>query len=175
VTLTITNSGSAGASDSVSIQVNANVNQLIAELPKLGFAGSVPEDAASDSSQNCSQSSTGYVKKFFAQNQCKEYAVTLVELHKQGIATQAIISWVVMAAPSLTMQYKDLVDARYKGNAPGQPTNFDGLCYASGQDDDTAWVAQVQPTGHADVDGQILQAVSPVDLSASYLETHCIA
>jgi hypothetical protein len=167
--------GATAQGESVSIQANIDFNQLIAELPKLGFAGSVPQNAASDSSQDCSQNSTGYVREFLAKNQCKEYAVTLVKLHKQGIATQTVISWVVMATPSLTFQYKNLVDERYKGNAPGQPTNFDGLCYASGQDNDAAWVAQVQPTGRVTVDRQILQAVSPAKLSASYLEMHCVA
>jgi len=174
VTFTLTTSNSSGVSDSVSIQANIDLRQILTELPKLGFAGSAPQNGASDSSKDCSQSSTGDVKQFLARNPCKEYAVTLVKLHKQGIAAQAVISWVVMATPSLTMQYKNLVDERHKGNPPGQPTNFNGLCYASGQDDDTAWIAQVQPTGHVAVDRQILQAVAPVKLSASYLGIHCI-
>jgi hypothetical protein len=174
VTFTFVTSNSSGASDSISVQANIDLTQILTELPKLGFAGSVPQNGASDSSQDCSRSSTGDVKQFLAKNSCKEYAVTSVKLHKQGIATQAVISWVVMATPSLTMQYKSLVDKRRKGNPPGQPTNFNGLCYASGQDDNTAWVAQVQPTGHVAVDRQVLQAVAPVKLSASYLGIHCV-
>lgn len=175
VTFTLTRGGSAGASDSISIQANLNLQQVVALLPKLGFAGDIPEKAVSDSSQNCGPNSTGYVKQFFTKNPCEEYAVTLIQLHKQGIATQAVITWVVMSTSSLTLQYKNLVDARYKGNPPGQATNFDGLCYASGQSEDAAWVAQVQPTGQVATDRQILQAVSPGKLSTDYLEMHCIA
>jgi hypothetical protein len=174
VTFTVAEGGSAGASDSVSVQANIDFNQVMAELPKLGFAGSVPLNGAPGSSQDCSQNSTGDVKQFLVVNPCKEYAVTLIKLHKQGIATQAVISWVVMASPSLTLKYKQLVDERHRGNPPGQPTVFNGLCYASGQNDDAAWVAQVQPTGDVAVDQQILQAVAPAPLSTSYLRIHCV-
>jgi hypothetical protein len=174
VTFTLTRGGSAGASDSVSAQANVDFNQAVAELPKLGYAGKVSQNGASDSSQDCSQHSTGAVRQFLSTNQCKEYAVTLINLHKQGIVTQAVISWVVMATPGLTLQYKNLVDERHQGNPPGQPPKFNGLCYASGQDEGAAWVAQVQPTGQVAEDRQILQAVAPVELSANYLGVHCI-
>ena len=174
VTFTLTRGGSADASDSVSAQANVDFSQAVAELPKLGFAGNVSQNGASDSSQDCSQHSTGAVKQFLSRNQCKEYAVTLINLHKQGIATQAVISWVVMATPGLTLHYKNVVDERYNGDPPGQPSKFDGLCYASGQDEGAAWVAQVQPTGQVAVDRQILQAIAPVELSADYLGVHCI-
>jgi hypothetical protein len=173
-TFTLTKGNSSDVSDSISIQLNFDFKQIVAELQKLGFAGTVRQIGASDSSQDCSQSATGDVRQFLARNLCKEYAVTFAQLHRQGIATQAAISWVVMATPGLAMQYKDLVDKRHNGNPPGQPTSFNGLCYASGQNDDTVWVAQVQPSGHAAVDGQILQAVTPVKLSASYLRIHCV-
>jgi hypothetical protein len=114
------------------------------------------------------------VKQFLIENPCKEYAVTLVKLHKQGIITQAAISWVVMTTPALNSQYKKLVDERFSGNPPGQSADFNGLCYASGQDDDATWVAQVQPTGHIAVDQQILQAIAPAKLSTNYLGIHCI-
>jgi hypothetical protein len=113
------------------------------------------------------------VKRFLTANPCTEYAVTLINLHKPGIATQAVISWVAMTAPSLTLQYKELADELHRGNPPGQPPDFNGLCYASGQNGDTAWVAQVKPTRHVAVDRQILQAVAPVKLSVGYLRTHC--
>jgi hypothetical protein len=71
-------------------------------------------------------------------------------------------------------EYKVLIDLRYKGNPPGQSTDFDGLCYASGVDGDSAWAAQVQPTGQVSVDRQILKSVVPVKLSTSYLEGHCV-
>jgi hypothetical protein len=174
VTYTITGGSSAGASDSVSIQANIDFKQAATELLKLNFAGTISQTGSSDPPQDCSRSSTRDVKQFLIENQCKEYAVTLLKLHKQGITTQAVISWVVMANPILTSQYKNLADQRYKGNPPGQPASFNGTCYASGQDDDAAWVAQVQPTGNATVDQQILQAVAPVKLSTSYLGIHCI-
>jgi hypothetical protein len=174
VTLTLTGGGSAGASDNISVQTTVNFNQVMTELPKLGFAGVVTQNATSDSSQNCSQASTGEVQEFFANNPCKEFAVTVAKLHNEQIATQAVITWVVMPTVALTLKYKNLVDLRYTGNPPGQSTNFDGLCYASGVNGNSAWAAQVQPTGHIFVDQQILQAVVPVKLSASYLADHCI-
>ena len=175
VTFTLTRGdGSAGASDSFSVQANVDFTQVMTELPKLGFAGSIPQDAASDSSPNCSQASTGDVQQFLMKNPCKEYAVTLVKLHNQQVATQAVVTWVVMPTSGLTLQYKVLIDLRYKGNPPGQSTDFDGLCYASGVDGDSAWAAQVQPTGQVSVDRQILKSVVPVKLSTSYLEGHCV-
>jgi len=174
-TVTLNTGGSSGENGNVSIQANLDLTQIDAELSKLGFNGGATQDGASDSSQNCSQASTGDVKAFLTRNQCKEYAVTLVELNRKGIATQAVITWVVMDTPSLTTQYKNIADERHKGNPPGQPDNFDGLCYASGQNNVSAWVAQVQPTGNVSVDRQILQAVAPANLSASYLGLHCVS
>jgi hypothetical protein len=174
VTFTLTGGGSTGASDSVSVQANINFSQVVTELPKLGFAGRVTQNAASDSSQNCSQASTGDVQQFFAKNPCKEFAVTLTKLHNLQVATQAVITWVVMPTLSLTLQYKSLVDLRYTGNPPGQSADFPGLCYASGVSGDSVWAAQVQPTGQISVDQQILQAVAPAKLSTSYLDNHCI-
>jgi hypothetical protein len=174
-TFTLTRGNSSDASDSVSVQFNLDSKQIVAALQELGFAGTVRRIGASGSSLDCSQSATGDVRQFLARNPCKEYAATLAQLSRQGIATQAVISWVVMANPGLAMQYKNLADERHEGNPPGQPISFNGLCYASGQNDDTVWVAQVQPSGHAAVDAQILQAVTPVTLSATYLRIHCVA
>jgi hypothetical protein len=173
VTYTLTRGGQA-ASNSVTAQANANFNHVLSVLPKLGFAGSVPENAASDSSQNCSQTATGDVRQFLTKNPCKEYAVTLIKLRKQGISTQAVITWMVMGTSDLTARYKSLVDERHQGNPPGQPANFNGRCYASGRNGDSAWVAQVQPTGHVSADRQILGAVAPVRLTTSYLRAHCV-
>jgi hypothetical protein len=171
VTFTVTRGSSASASDSFSVQINIDLKKVVADLGELGFTG---EGHTSGSPQNCSQNSTKDVKLFLAKNPCKEYAVTLVKVHKKGIPAQAVITWVVMPTPSLTSQYKKLVDKRYEGNPPGQPANFNGTCYASGLDGDAAWVAQVQPTGHIVVDRQILQAIAPMKLSTSYLGIHCI-
>lgn len=174
VTFTVTRSGSAGVDSNVSAQASVDVSQAVSELPKLRYAGKILQNGASDSSQNCSQNSTGDVKNFFAKNSCKEYAVTSMVLHNQKISTQAVISWVVMATSGLTTQYKNLVDQLHKGNPPGQSTVFNGSCYASGQNGDSAWVAQVQPTEDIAADRQILQAVAPANLSSDYLVIHCV-
>lgn len=173
VAFIVTRGSSAGANDGISVQADHDLKKVIADLPKLGFAGNVPRSGASEVPQNCSQDSTGDVKRFLTQNPCKEYAVTMINLHQPGISTQAVISWVVMTTPSLTSQYKKLADGRHRGNPPGQPAHFNGRCYASGQNGDATWVAQVKPTRHIAVDRQILQAVAPVKLSASYLRVHC--
>lgn len=174
-TFTATRGGSSSPNDNVSVQVNIDLSQAVTKLPKLGFAGSAStKSGGSNSSADCSRSATGEVRQFLTRNPCKEYAVTSIKTHRQQIATQAVITWVVMDTPTLATQYKDIVDQRYKGNPPGQPTSFNGLCYASGQSSDTAWVAQVQPTGHVAVDRQILRAVAPVELSTNYLGIHCV-
>lgn len=175
VTYTVTSGSSSGAGASVSLQANIDLGQAVSEITKLGFSGSDnAKNGSLNSPADCAQNSTGDVRMFLTRNQCKEYSVALLKIHKQGVATQAAISWVAMTTSGLALQYKDIVDKRLNGNPPGQPPNFSGLCYASGQNGDTAWVAQVQPTGYISVDRQILQAIAPVKLSANYLEMHCI-
>lgn len=176
ITYSVTSGGSSSSAGSVSVQANVDLGQAVSNLLKLGFAGSDnAENGGSSSAQDCSQSSTGNVKQFLTRNPCKEYSVSSIKAHQNGISTQAAISWVVMATPDLAAQYKEIVDGRHRGNPPGQqPDSFNGLCYASGQDSDTTWVAQVQPTGHIAVDRQILQAVAPVNLSGDYLAEHCV-
>jgi hypothetical protein len=171
----VTSGGSSSSAGNVSVQANIDLGQAVSKLLKMGFAGSDnTKNGGSNSSQDCSQSSTGNVKQFLTKNPCKEYSVSSIEAHQNGVSTQAAISWVVMATPDLAAHYKEIVDERHRGNPPGQPVSFNGLCYASGQDGDTTWVAQVQPTGHIAVDRQILQAVAPVDLSGDYLAVHCV-
>ena len=40
-------------------------------------------------------------------------------MHKQGVSTQAAVSWVVMPNVTLASQYKAMVDKRFSGNPPG--------------------------------------------------------
>jgi hypothetical protein len=174
VVFTLTRGGSGGADTGVSAQARTNVNQAVTDLLKLRYAGKILQDGGSDSSSNCSQSSTGVVRDFLVKHPCKEYAVTSIALHKHDVSTQAVISWVVMTASGLTTQYKNLADELHRGNPPGQPGNFNGRCYASGQNGDSAWVAQVRPTGDVTADREILQAVAPAKLSPSYLAIHCV-
>jgi hypothetical protein len=169
VIYTLTRGGSAGAGE-VSVQASASSKQAVAALLKLRYAGQVVRSSGSD----CSQGSTGDVKTFFAKNPCKEYAITSMEVHDQKVSTRAVISWVVMNTTGLTAQYRNLVDELHKGNPPGQPASFNGSCYASGQDGNSTWVAQVQPTGNVAADRQILQAVAPAKLPAGYLPVHCV-
>jgi hypothetical protein len=174
VTYTVTSGGPSSASDGTSIQANVDLGHAVSELMKLGFAGSDNlTTGGSNSAADCTLNSTGEVKAFLTQNPCKEYSVALVKINRQSVSTQAVVSW-VMTSPSLAVRYKDIVNERYAGNPPGQPSAFSGICYASGQEEDSVWVAQVQPTGSMTADRQILQAVAPVDLSESYLHAHCI-
>jgi hypothetical protein len=134
VTYSVTSGGSSSSAGNVSVQANIDLGQAVSKLLKMGFAGSDnTKNGGSNSSQDCSQSLTGNVKQFLTKNPCKEYSVSSIEAHQNGISTQAAISWVVMATPDLAAHYKEIVDERHKGNPPGQPVTFNGLCYASGE------------------------------------------
>jgi hypothetical protein len=78
-----------------------------------------------------------------------------------------------MSTISLAAQYKVYADTPGEGNPPGQSSTFTGFCYSSGQDGDTVWTEQVQPTGNIQTDQEILQAAAPQTLSAGYLKQHC--
>lgn len=172
-TISVANSGnSTGASNSIRVQANINLSQAIAELSKLGFAGS---DSVRQTDTKCAQNASGDVRKFLTLHPCKEYAIASIKMHKQDVSTAAAVSWVVMPSIALANRYKAIVDRRHSGNPPGESAAFNGLCYASGQSVETVWVDQVRPTGHPAVDRQILQAVAPVRLPASYLKMHCIS
>jgi hypothetical protein len=148
---------------------------VVAALLKLQFAGtSIVQPTGSNSSSGCGESASGDVKKFLTIHPCKDSAVASITMHKQGVSTQAAVSWVVMPSPALASQYKAMVDERFSGNPPGESDVFDGLCYSSGQSGETVWVGQVLPTGQLPVDREILQAVSPVELTVSYLKVHCV-
>jgi hypothetical protein len=172
VTIDIAASGSsADASSGITIQANLSLKQVVAALEKLQFAGTY---IAQPTGSNCAQSASGDVRQFLTLRPCKESAISSISMHKQGVSTQAAVSWVVMSSPALASQYKSIVDKSDKGNPPGESTTiFDGLCYASGQSGETVWAAQVQPTGQVSADQKILQAVAPATLTASYLKVHC--
>jgi hypothetical protein len=175
-TISISTSGnSGGGGNSVTVQATTSLGQAVSDLQKLGFAGSDSvQPTASGSNADCASSSSGDVRQFLTLHPCKEYAVTSIEMHKLGIATQAASSWVVMPSATLANQYMTLVGIRYSGNPPGESAAFNGLCYASAQSGETVWVGQVVPTGHVAADRQILQAIAPLSLSPDYLKAHCI-
>ena len=174
-TATLTLSGSGSRANSLNVQVKADLAQVIAALSKLGFKSANNSSFSSPKfSSGCAASASGQVAVFLARHPCKEYASTTTEVKGHGIVAPVAISWVVMPTPALGGQYEDLADKSGDGNPPGQPpSSFTGLCYASGQDNETVWAEQVQPTGHVDTDKEILQAMSPVHLTAGYLKIHC--
>jgi hypothetical protein len=167
----------ADASSGITVQANISLNQAVAELEKLGFAGTkFVQSAGSNPSADCAQNASGDVRQFLSLHPCKEYAISSLTMNNsQGISTQAAVSWVVMPSAALADQYKMMVDKHHSGNPPGEPTAiFNGLCYASGQSGETVWVSQVRKTSNLAADRQILQAVAPQELTASYLKVHCI-
>lgn len=65
VTLTVTGGSSSGASNSVSVRANIDLGQAVAELVKLGFAGSDNiQNSGSNSSADCVRSATKDVRNF---------------------------------------------------------------------------------------------------------------
>jgi hypothetical protein len=175
VTIDIATSGNSASASSVTVQANLNLGQAVGDLLKLGFAGSDSvQSGGSNSSADCAHSASGGVRQFLTAHPCKEYAISSIQMRKQGISTQAAGSWVTMPSVTLADQYKTIVDERYSGNPPGESSAFNGLCYASAQSGETVWVGQVIPTGHLAADRQILQTVAPLSLTSDYLKAHCI-
>jgi hypothetical protein len=171
VAFTASLSGSGG---SLNVQVKADLTQSIVALAKIGF-DRAPGTSSSNPSYgtDCKSSATGQVKLFLTQHPCKEFATATLTTARSGTTAQVAISWVVMPTINLATQYKTRADTPGEGNPPGQSGAFTGLCYSSGQDGDTVWSEQVQPTGNVDADREILQAVAPETLSSGYLQQHC--
>jgi hypothetical protein len=167
--------GNSSGSDTLTVQVKADLSQSIAALAKFGFddiSGASSSDPTGGT--DCASAATMRVRQFLTQHQCKEYATATFTVAKSGTRTQVAITWVVMSTPSLAKGYKILADTPGKGNPPGQSeADFTGLCYASGETDETVWTEQVQPTGHPEADQEILRAMAPSKLAASYLQVHC--
>jgi hypothetical protein len=170
VAVTATLSGPGGSGRNLNVRVNANLTQAIGALTKIGFTSA---SGAKSSGIDCANNATGEVKSFLTQHPCKEFAAATWITARHGTITHVTISWVVMPTFSLATQYKANSDAPGEGNPPGQSPTFTGLCYSSGQDGNTVWAEQVQPTGYPQADQEVLQAAAPESLSASYLIQHC--
>jgi len=167
-TATVTSSADSGTS--LNVQVNVDLNQSIAALAKIGILSS---SGVKSNGLDCASNATGEIKNFLAQHHCKEFATTTWTTTRNGLATRVTISWVVMPSINLANQYKVYADTPGEGNPPGQSPTFTGLCYSSGQEGNTVWAEQVQPTGKVQTDQQILRAAAPQALSAAYLTQHC--
>lgn len=165
----------AGASrGNLSVQVSADLTHTIAVFSKLGFHNASNINTGNPGfGTDCAASATGQVRQFLSRHPCKEYAIARLKTERQGINGLVVLSWVVMPNASLASQYKSMVDRLGTGNPPGQSSAFTGGCYASGENGDTVWAEQVQPTGHVAVDRDILQAAAPVELAKGYLQVHC--
>ena len=174
--LTLTASASSSSS-SLSVQVKVDLNQAIAGLAAVGF-GKDRDSSSGASGPNyrtdCAASATKKVKQFLEGNPCKQYAVATQVVARQATTADVAFSWVEMPTTSQASQYKAKVDKPGTGNSPGVPLAYRGSCYASGQQKGTVWTIFVKPTGKPDVDRAILKASAPSQLSATYLEQHCI-
>jgi hypothetical protein len=161
----------------LSMQVNVDLNKAISALSVLGFGGkeisSVGISGTSDPT-NCSESATGRVRIFLTHYPCKQYAADTWTITRQDSTTNVVFAWVEMPATSLASRYKTIVDTYSTGNPPGVSSAFNGLCYASGQQDSTVWTVEIRPTGNVNVDRTILQAAAQQELSPAYLAEHCI-
>jgi hypothetical protein len=154
--------------------VKADLTHAVAALIALGYRSVVPQPSPS---RDCAGSATGNVRQLLTRHPCKEYASTTLTAYRHGGSAQIAISWVVMPTAALAEQYKAEADTPGQGNPPEQSPNYNGLCYASGQDGATVWTEQLQPTGHLTVsaDQKLLQAAAPAKhLTAVYLQQHCI-
>lgn len=172
VTAGITLNGSSSAASTLEVQVKADSSQMVAALAKLGFGGSY---TVGSPSTDCIQQSSGDVRRFLARHPCQEFAANNFSINKQSMTSQMAISWVVMPSGNLAAEYKTVADTPGKGNPPGESSVFNGSCYASGQDGNTVWTEQVQPTGDKDSDQNLLRATAPAKLSSDYLKLHCVS
>ncbi|HLI75376.1 MAG TPA: hypothetical protein VKV02_00400 [Acidobacteriaceae bacterium] len=172
VALSVARSKPSTSRNGLAALVNANLNRVRDGFTELGFHD-VPGVSPSYST-DCTASATGEVKQFLIQHHCVKYAAVTLTARRQGVTAKVAISWVMMPTTSLAEQYQARTDQFGQGNPPGQALGFDGLCYASGPDGTTVWVEQIAPTGHRDVDREILQATAPGKLSSGYLQQHCV-
>ncbi len=174
VTAVLTGGSGPGNHRSLSVEVKADLSHAIVALIALGYRSVIPQPSPS---RDCAASATGNVRQFLTRHSCKEYASTTLTAYKQEGGAQVAISWVVMPTTALAEQYKTEADTPGQGNPPEQSPNYNGLCYASGQDGATVWTEQLQPTGHLTVsaDRKILQAAAPVKhLTTAYMQQHCV-
>jgi hypothetical protein len=155
--------------------VKFDVNAVVAELVRLGFHSTSSTKSDNPGNENCAASATGQVKVFLIAHPCKEYASATFKVQKGSIATNVVVSWVVMPYRALASQYEGWANEFRSGNPPGEPPlTFNGRCYASGRNDKTVWTEQVQGTGDKVIDRQMLDAAAPMSLSSSYLDENSV-
>lgn len=164
-------------SDEFSLQVRVDLNKALSALAAvLGFhstQSTKPSTSGLSYHRDCAENATLEVKKFLTLNRCNQYATTTQTIAKPGITTQVAFTWVEMPTATLAREYKKKVGTPKTGNPPGVSLSYNGYCYASGQQGATVWTVLVKPTGHVNVDREILQAAARRKLTLSYLQQHC--
>jgi hypothetical protein len=179
-TLTISGSstGSATSGGSLSVRVKIDLNKALDALAAiLGFRtleGPASQASGPSYHPDCAKSATGKVQQFLTLHPCKQFATATRTIAKSGTTAQIAFSWVEMPTSAIAGKYKAKVDTPGTGNPPGASLAFNGYCYASGQKGATVWTMLVRPTGHVDVDREILQIAAREKLGPSYLQQHCI-
>lgn len=168
----------AGSTDFV-VQVKVDLDKALSALAAiLGFR-SVRTSKASPSQlsyqPDYAANATGKVKKFLTLHRCNQSATTTQTIVKPGATTLVAFSWVEMPTTTLAGRYKTTVDRPRTGNPPGVSLSYNGYCYASGQQGAMVWAIFVKPTGHVNVDRQILQVAARRKLALTYLRLHCIS
>ena len=177
LTATGTFNSAPDASSRLSLNANVDVNKAIGTLAGLGFGGkllSSTETPADSSPTNCAKTASGKVRVFLTHYPCKEYASDTYAISRQAFTTDVVFAWVEMPTTALATRYKAIVDKFDTGNPPGVSPAFNGLCYASGQQDATVWTVEIQPIGNVDFDRSTLESVAPAVLSSPYLVKHCV-
>jgi hypothetical protein len=177
LTATGTFNSSASASSGLSVNVTADLNKAIGSLAGIGFGGKLLSSTgtlANNNSTDCAGTASGQVKTLLTHYPCKQYASDTWAITRQGSTTDVAFSWVEMPTTALAIRYKSIVDKFDTGNPPGVSPAFDGLCYASGQQDATVWTVEIQPTGNVSSDRETLQAATPAGLPSPYLAKHCV-
>lgn len=173
----LTATGTFSSASGLSVQVNVDLNKATLTLAGLGFGGKLLSSIGTSSTTdptNCAESATGQVKNFLTHYPCKQYAADTWAITRQGSTTDVVFAWVEMPTTALASRYKSVVDTIDTGNPPGMSPAFNGLCYASGQQNATVWTVEIKPTGNLNTDRMILQAATPANLSSAYLTKHCI-
>jgi hypothetical protein len=177
LTATGTFSTPSGGSGGLSVQANVDLKTAISGLSGLGFGGKLISNAGTSGTSQpttCAENATGQVKQFLTHYPCEQYSAETWTITRQGSTTNVVFAWVTMPTTPLAGRYKAIVDTYGTGNPPGVSSAFNGLCYASGQQDSTVWTVEVHPTGNPNADRTILQAAAPQKLSAPYVAKHCV-
>lgn len=169
---------SATGGSEFSVQVQVDLNKAASALAAVLELRST-QDLKSKTSgliynSDCANNTTGEVKHFLTLNHCKQYATVTRTFAKHGTTVQVAFTWVEMPTAALARMYKTTVDMPRTGNPPGVSLAFNGFCYASGQQGATVWTVLLKPTGHVNVDREILQVAARRKLALSYLQQHCI-